>query len=80
MAYWGAFYPADTVKSEIQTMTTLPADRGRSLVLYTFRRIYRAQGIAGLYAGVIPSMLRAAPAHSALFLCYEFVSNALRPL
>ena len=80
MAYWGVFYPADTVKSELQTMTTRPTTTGgQSLFAYTFRQILRTKGVAGLYAGVLPTLFRAAPANATLFLCYEGMSDILRP-
>jgi Mitochondrial carrier protein len=38
----------------------------------TFMKIYRAQGIRGLYAGLTPTMIRAAPSNAAIFLVYEW--------
>ena len=57
MAYWGIFYPGDTVKSTVQTAK---AGVDASL-LGTVRRIYATQGVGGFYRGFGITMLRAAP-------------------
>mmetsp|Transcript_24636 Transcript_24636/g.85700 ORF Transcript_24636/g.85700 Transcript_24636/m.85700 type:complete len:315 (-) Transcript_24636:99-1043(-) len=71
MAYWGVFYPADTVKSIMQT-----GGPGSTLA-GTFRRVYRAEGVRGLYRGIGPTLLRAAPANAAIFLFYELTARML---
>ena len=48
MGYWGAFYPADTVKTEMQTIGNGGV---KSSFMETFRSIYRTRGLKGLYAG-----------------------------
>lgn len=45
MAYWTAFYPADTVKSQWQTN---PALQNKGF-LEIFRHIARTEGVRGLY-------------------------------
>lgn len=79
VAYWCAFYPADTVKSRVQSAP--PASAGQSAApltfLSVFRSIYRAEGVRGLYRGLSPTLLRAAPANAAIFLTYEMMSRAL---
>ena len=81
MAYWMAFYPADTVKSLMQTAET-DASRPKEGQLAAFSRIFRStyhtQGLAGLYRGLVPTLLRAMPANGAVFYVYETVSGALR--
>eukprot|EP00937_MAST-01D_sp_MAST-1D-sp2_P001568 g1568.t1 len=74
VAYWTAFYPADTVKSQIQTNPEF----AQQSILGTFNTIYRRSGISGLYSGWGITVARAAPAHGIIFLCYEQVSKALR--
>ncbi|KAG9406475.1 hypothetical protein AC1031_002795 [Aphanomyces cochlioides] len=67
IAYNGAFYPADTVKSHVQTH---PSHR-RSLDVV--REIYSLHGIKGFYRGLVPTVIRAIPANAVLFYTYEEV-------
>jgi hypothetical protein len=67
VGYWTAFYPADTVKSLIQTH---PDHSGKGFV-ETFNNILQKEGIRGLYRGWGITALRAAPAHAAIFAVYE---------
>lgn len=48
--------------------------------LNTLRYIYRTGGIRGLYAGFIPTLLRAAPSNAAIFVGYEWAAAQLKPL
>ena len=73
MAYWGIFYPGDTVKSTVQT-----AGKGvDSSLLGTVRRIHAAHGVGGFYRGFGITMLRAAPANAAVFFTYETIAKTL---
>eukprot|EP00050_Salpingoeca_kvevrii_P017970 m.69646 g.69646 ORF g.69646 m.69646 type:complete len:69 (-) comp7832_c0_seq1:268-474(-) len=45
MAYWSAFYPADTVKSRVQTDPALKNASFGSV----FKTIYQEAGFRGLY-------------------------------
>jgi hypothetical protein len=73
IAYWTAFYPADTVKSYIQTDPRFTS----SGLLEVARRIYAENGVRGLYRGWLVTVLRAAPAHALIFACYEAVAKRL---
>ena len=68
IAYWTAFYPADTVKSQIQTNP----DFAQSSFARTFMSIYRNEGFAALYRGWGVTVCRAAPAHALIFAGYEW--------
>ena len=74
VGYWTAFYPADTVKSMVQTN---PDHMGRGFV-ETFLSVYRTQGIRGLYRGWGVTAARAAPAHAAIFAVYEYTMKMLK--
>ena len=76
MGYWGAFYPADTVKTEMQTIGATLHGKSPSF-METFANIYRVRGISGLYAGLGPTLARAIPANAAVFLVYDVVSRAM---
>ena len=73
IAYWTAFYPADTVKSQIQTNPEF-ANTG---FFTTLRNIFQREGFVGLYNGWGITVLRAAPAHALIFYCYEKVNAIL---
>lgn len=74
IAYWTAFFPADTVKTVMQTRQLAGAD-----VSFTrcFAEMYRAQGIRGLYRGYGITIARAAPATAIIFVGYEYTLKLL---
>jgi ornithine carrier protein len=74
-AYNLAFFPADTIKSTIQTEAELrPASAGttgqRSFGAVA-RELYRARGLRGLYAGCGITVARAVPSSALIFLIYD---------
>ena len=76
MAYWSAFYPADTVKTAIQTASSAEMKGGKPPSFASmFARIYRTKGIAGLYNGLGPTLLRAMPANAGVFFTYEMCTR-----
>jgi len=77
VAYWCAFYPADTVKSRVQSAPPAAAGAPATTFSSVLRGIYRAEGLRGLYRGLTPTLLRAAPANAAIFLTYEMCSRML---
>lgn len=46
----------------------------------TWASIYRAGGTRALYAGFVPTLLRAAPSNAAIFVFYEWTCNLVQPL
>jgi len=76
-----ALFPADTVKSTIQTeeelrpkstTTVRGLDSSRKATFGgTFRALYRAQGIRGLYAGCGITVARSIPSSAIIFLTYD---------
>ncbi|KAF9616759.1 hypothetical protein IFM89_032312 [Coptis chinensis] len=44
------------------------------------RRILQAEGWAGLYKGIVPSIIKAAPAGAVTFVAYEFTSDWLESI
>ena len=75
VGYWTAFYPADTVKSMIQTN---PEYFGKGFT-ETMRHVYRKEGVRGLYRGWGVTAARAAPAHALTFAVYEQTMTLLQP-
>lgn len=67
VAYWTAFYPADTVGSQMRANPTY-ASRNFADV---FSDVYRKEGWRGLYRGWGITAIRAVPAHALIFAMYE---------
>jgi ornithine carrier protein len=76
-----ALFPADTVKSTMQTAEELrPAAAGaaaqpKATFGGTFMALYRAQGIRGLYAGCGITVARSIPSSAMIFLIYDGLKN-----
>jgi len=70
-----AFFPADTIKSTMQTEEELRPDLKRSGQRRGFltvgRELWRAQGIRGLYAGCGITVARSVPSSAVIFLIYD---------
>ncbi|EPS97990.1 hypothetical protein FOMPIDRAFT_142699 [Fomitopsis schrenkii] len=78
VAYNVALFPADTVKSAMQTEAELrPRARGQPGTTFvgTFRAMYAAQGVKGLYAGCGVTVARAIPSSALIFLIYDGLSK-----
>ena len=73
ISYWTIPFPADTVKSKIQT-----APPGVKLKFWpTMMDILKKEGVPGLYRGWLVTVLRAAPANAAVFYSYEVCMHAM---
>eukprot|EP00052_Salpingoeca_macrocollata_P012586 m.97921 g.97921 ORF g.97921 m.97921 type:complete len:294 (+) comp18549_c0_seq3:103-984(+) len=72
MAYWTAFYPADTVKTAMQVSS---GDRGFVAI---FRHILREEGFTALYKGWGITAARASVSNALLFYAYSTVEKLLR--
>ncbi|KAI0089538.1 mitochondrial carrier [Irpex rosettiformis] len=74
IAYNVALFPADTVKSAVQTEAEMrpraPGEPYPSFVA-TARAMYRAQGLRGLYAGCGITAARAVPSSALIFIIYD---------
>jgi ornithine carrier protein len=76
-----SLFPADTVKSAMQTEEELrPLAHGKGLngqprpratFISTFMAMYKAQGLRGLYAGCGITVARAIPSSAIIFLIYD---------
>ncbi|KAJ6590597.1 L-ornithine transporter [Mycena vulgaris] len=80
-----ALYPADTVKSAMQTEEELLSHRQRpartsepklapASFYRTFRKMYTVHGVRGLYAGCGMTVLRAVPSSGIVFVVYDGLS------
>ncbi|OCB89279.1 mitochondrial carrier [Sanghuangporus baumii] len=87
VAYNVVLFPADSVKSALQTAEELrPHDRAHSsgngltrkmqaTFWGTARDMYRSKGIRGLYAGMGVTVARAIPSNALIFLVYDGLSK-----
>lgn len=78
VSYNLALFPADTVKSVMQTEAELrPRAAGEPGATFagTFRAMYRAQGLRGLYAGCGITVARAVPSSALIFIIYDRLSS-----
>lgn len=75
VAYWTVPFPADTVKTRIQT-TSKPGYNQHTSFLQVFKHISKTEGIRGLYRGWAVTALRAAPSNAAVFFAYELCMKA----
>ncbi|KAF8189859.1 mitochondrial carrier domain-containing protein [Mycena galopus ATCC 62051] len=81
-----ALYPADTVKSAMQTAEELLSHRPRPGTIRepkvakppsfyrTFSKMYASHGVRGLYAGCGMTVLRAVPSSGVVFVVYDGLS------
>jgi len=74
---WAVAIPFDVVKTRIQTAEG--AEVGKGIVQHT-REMLAKEGVASLYKGAAPAMLRAFPANAACFLGMELSLNFLNKL
>lgn len=71
MAYNFVFYPADTIKSRMQTEETKMVGTARTTFLRTGKELWKQQGLRGFYRGCGITVFRAAPSSAIIFSIYE---------
>jgi len=78
MAYNFVFYPADTIKSRMQTEEVVAAakSRSRSTFLGVGKELWQQQGVRGFYRGCGITVFRAAPSSAIIFTIYESLRKA----
>ncbi|TFK47592.1 mitochondrial carrier [Heliocybe sulcata] len=73
-----AFFPADTVKSTLQTEEELrPRAKGAEKPTFfgRFKEMYQTKGLRGLYAGCGITIARSIPSSAIIFLIYDGLSK-----
>jgi ornithine carrier protein len=75
MAFNGSLFPADVIKSRMQTSEL--TGQVRKGFLSTGRDLFAAEGLRGLYRGLGITLLRSAPASGSIFLTYELLRRNL---
>ncbi|KAI9034557.1 amino acid transporter arg-13 [Hyaloraphidium curvatum] len=72
MAFNGSVFPADTIKSKMQTDDLL-GNGSKHGFWSTGRQIWRGEGIRGFYKGLGITLFRSMPASGGIFLTYELL-------
>ncbi|KIM31398.1 hypothetical protein M408DRAFT_258752 [Serendipita vermifera MAFF 305830] len=77
-ALWFTIYPADVIKSRMQTDGFTPATGQKySSTLDCVRKVIANEGIAGFRRGLVPTLIRSPFANGATFVGFEMAMRAL---
>lgn len=71
MSYNFIFYPADTIKSRMQTEDVREIAGGRRTFMDVGRTVWQQHGLRGLYRGCGITVARSAPSSAFIFTIYE---------
>jgi len=71
VSYNFVFFPADTIKSRMQTEEVTPAGNGRARFWSSGKALWQQQGLKGIYRGCGITVARAAPSSAFIFAVYE---------
>nr|KAK5441224.1 Pyrimidine nucleotide transporter, mitochondrial [Exophiala xenobiotica] len=71
-------YPHEVVRTRLRQAPTMTTETGKVTVKYTglvqcFRLVAKEEGMAGLYGGMTPHLLRAVPSAAIMFGTYEVI-------
>ncbi|KAK2076698.1 hypothetical protein QBZ16_005458 [Prototheca wickerhamii] len=70
-------YPSQVIRARMQQRQPSTRSVRYVSVLHTLRQTLRREGVAGLYRGLVPNVLRVMPQSAITFVVYEAVSKAL---
>lgn len=73
--YTVVLFPADCIKSTIQSGDELAKGRKQAGFLEVGKEIYRARGIKGLYSGCGVTIVRSAPSSAIIFWLYSLMER-----
>ena len=71
VSYNVILFPADSIKSNMQTFAELNPGAMRSSFMETGKRIFRTRGLKGLYAGCGLTCLRSGPSSAMIFFLFQ---------
>jgi solute carrier family 25 carnitine/acylcarnitine transporter 20/29 len=77
---WLCVFPIDVVKSRVQTAasgTYAPGTRG---MIKCGIQLFKETGVAGLYKGITPALIRSFPANAACFLAQDVTTKFLNKI
>lgn len=70
-------YPIDSIKTRMQSLRPHP-NAAYTNILDAFKKIYKSEGVLGLYRGINVVAFGAVPAHAAYFASYESSKKGLK--
>ena len=73
-AYWLSTYPADVIKSAMQSDDIFPEQRRYRSARDCVRQLWEEGGWRRFYRGLAPCLIRSIPANAACFWAYEYVT------
>ncbi|KAL6052491.1 Carrier protein YMC2 [Balamuthia mandrillaris] len=76
-AFWGVFFPLDTIKTRMQTDACDVAHRRYTGVLDCAAQVWREGGLRAFYKGYTPAVIRAVCVNAAIFFAFEASKRAL---
>ncbi|EZF29348.1 mitochondrial carrier [Trichophyton mentagrophytes] len=73
-----ATYPHEVVRTRLRQAPTVPAGSGKAQLKYTglaqcFKVVWKEEGMAGMYGGLTPHLLRVVPSAAIMFGMYELI-------
>lgn len=80
VSIWCTVFPVDVIKSRIQTDLSGIYKSGHAGMLQCGRDIVRESGVAGLYKGIGPALLRSFPANAACFVAVEATMKLIKDI
>merc|ERR1712174_191893 len=78
--YWALLFPADVIKSKMQSDAIRKADRTYVTIPGTIKSLYREGGIKVFYRGFLPCMMRSPPANGIMLMTVDKVRNYIDSL
>ena len=75
--FWGIFYPAECIKTRMQSDATDPALRKYKSSLECWQKTFAEGGVRAFFKGYTPALVRAIPVNAAIFCVVFSVKNAL---
>ncbi|WWC86780.1 uncharacterized protein L201_001659 [Kwoniella dendrophila CBS 6074] len=75
IAYTVSLFPADSIKSAIQTQAELNPNKPSPSFISMAKIIYKSRGIKGLYAGCATTIAKSAPSSAMIFVIYETLES-----
>lgn len=79
-ALWLTAYPADIIKSKLQTDALDPTKRRYAGALDCIRQTFKHDGVRGFFRGLLPTLVRSPFANAATFVAFEWASRNLKDL
>ena len=78
MSYNFLFFPADTIKSRMQTSSVTDANAPKLTFWGEGKAVWRSYGVRGLYRGCGITVLRSAPSSAFIFIIFDALKGRFR--